>query len=209
MALQTTVKVGNITNLSDARYCAGMGVELLGFSIDEASSQYVDLKKYQEIRAWVAGVQIVAETREDNTENLLEKLRAHAPDAVQVSRASWLPWLKSELDKPLILSIEASQDADTIADLMHKNAPYVQYFLLESTTTTGGMALDGDWPDFLADLAQKYPILLGFGVEASSIVALTQVIQLAGVALNGSTEIRPGYSEFGNLMDVLEALEED
>ena len=207
MALQTTVKVGNITNLSDARYCAGMGVELLGFSIDEASSQFVDLKKYQEIKAWVAGVKIVAETRAADPENLLEKLRAYAPDAIQVSQAEWLPWLKSELDKPLILCIEASQDADTITDLMRENAVYVQYFLLESITEN--RQLDGDWPDFLADLAQQYPILLGFGVEASNVVALMQATQIAGAALNGSTEIRPGYSEFGNLMDVLEALEVD
>ena len=26
MALQTIVKISNVTNLSDARYCAGMGV---------------------------------------------------------------------------------------------------------------------------------------------------------------------------------------
>ena len=32
MPLKTFVKVGNITNLSDARYCAGMGVDMLRIS---------------------------------------------------------------------------------------------------------------------------------------------------------------------------------
>jgi phosphoribosylanthranilate isomerase len=36
MALKCFVKVGNVTNLSDARYCAGMGVDLLGFPVDAA-----------------------------------------------------------------------------------------------------------------------------------------------------------------------------
>ena len=42
MSLQTFVKVGEITNLSDARYCAGMGVDLLGFNVVENTPGYVD-----------------------------------------------------------------------------------------------------------------------------------------------------------------------
>ena len=42
--LKTQVKVSSITNLSDARYCAGMGVDLLGFPIQEIS-----LEKFTEI----------------------------------------------------------------------------------------------------------------------------------------------------------------
>ncbi len=37
MALKTIVKVGNITNLSDARYCAVMGVDMLGFCLNKQS----------------------------------------------------------------------------------------------------------------------------------------------------------------------------
>jgi len=48
--LITKVKVGKVTNLSEARYCAGMGVDFLSFP---ASS--VDPKTYQEITGWVAG----------------------------------------------------------------------------------------------------------------------------------------------------------
>jgi phosphoribosylanthranilate isomerase len=204
--LRTTVKINTVTNLSDARYCAGMGAEFLGFSIDPDSLQYVEPKKAREIADWLMGVQIVAETRSSNVENLLEIIDKYAPDLVQTNQAAWLPWLKSELGKPLILSIEASQDADSIAELMHQNAQYVQYFLLESAHD---LALDGDWPDFLHQLAAQYPILLGFGIDASKILDLLTDLPLSGIALNGSTEIRPGYSEFGNLMDVLEALEED
>ena len=72
--LKTVVKISNVTNLSDARYCAGMGVEMLGFSIDEAAETYVDLKKFNDIRSWIAGVQIVAAGRSvpDSVHYLLE-----------------------------------------------------------------------------------------------------------------------------------------
>jgi hypothetical protein len=53
--LKTKVKVSSIENLSDARYCAGMGVEWLGFPLA------MPLEKFAEIRNWLAGVQIVGE----------------------------------------------------------------------------------------------------------------------------------------------------
>ena len=61
MALKTFVKVGNITNLSDARYCAGMGVDQIGFNIDPANSSYTEQDDLDSIRAWVSGVEIIAE----------------------------------------------------------------------------------------------------------------------------------------------------
>ena len=48
MPLKTIVKVGSITNLSDARYCAGMGVEMLGFNVVAGHESFIDAKKYQE-----------------------------------------------------------------------------------------------------------------------------------------------------------------
>ncbi|MCU0339713.1 MAG: N-(5'-phosphoribosyl)anthranilate isomerase [Spirosomaceae bacterium] len=204
--LKTTVKVSHITNLSDARYCAGMGVEMLGFSIEENSVNYVEIKRFQEIRSWVAGVQIVAETDTSEGDDLLEKLQQYQPDAIQVSNAALLPWLKTETDKPLILRLEADQDTDTIAQLMESCQSYVSYFLLESSSDA---AFEGDWPHFLGVLAARFPILLGFGLNESVVNLITDMLPQVGIALRGSDEIRPGYKEFGELMDLLELLEED
>lgn len=204
--LKTIVKISNVTNLSDARYCAGMGVEMLGFSIDETSDAFVDLKRFQDIRSWVAGVQIVAETDSLEAESLLEKLHRYQPDVIQVSHAELLPWLKSETSKALILRVEADQDADTIEEIMAHNTGYATYFLLESSSNA---AFDGDWPAFLNTLAGRFSILLGFGITTQNADFLLDDVNIAGIALRGSEEIRPGYKEFGELMDVLEVLEEE
>lgn len=204
--LKTIVKISNVTNLSDARYCAGMGVEMLGFSIDETNDNYVDFKKFKEISSWVAGVQIIAETEATDAGLLLEKIEQYQPDVVQISHAALLPWLKSETDKPLILKVEADQDADTIEETLVKNASFVTYFLLESNTNR---PLSGDWPDFLNVLSARFSILLGFGVTPENAPSLLDGIEVAGIAFRGGDEIRPGYKEFGDLMDVLEALEEE
>ncbi|MEI7584042.1 N-(5'-phosphoribosyl)anthranilate isomerase [Runella sp.] len=204
--LKTVVKISNVTNLSDARYCAGMGVEMLGFSIDEAAETYVDLKKFNDIRSWIAGVQIVAETELTEASLLLEKIERYQPNAIQISNAELLPWLKSETARPLILKVEADQDADTIEEIMVKNAPYVTYFLLESGSDT---PLAGDWQDFLNTLSARFSILLGFGITTENATFLLDDVNISGIALRGGEEIRPGYKDFGDLMDVLEALEEE
>jgi phosphoribosylanthranilate isomerase len=204
--LKTVVKISNVTNLSDARYCAGMGVEMLGFSIDESAESYVDLKKFNDIRSWIAGVQIVAETELTEASLLLEKIERYQPNAIQISNAELLPWLKSETARPLILKVEADQDADTIEDIMVKNAPYVTYFLLESGSDT---PLAGDWQDFLNTLSARFSILLGFGITTENATFLLDDVNISGIALRGGEEIRPGYKDFGDLMDVLEALEEE
>ncbi|WP_428659457.1 N-(5'-phosphoribosyl)anthranilate isomerase [Runella sp.] len=204
--LKTIVKISNVTNLSDARYCAGMGVEMLGFSIDETSEAFIELKRFQDIRSWVSGVQIVAETDSIEADTLLERLIQYQPDVIQVSHAELLPWLKSETSKALILRVEADQDADTIEEIMTNNVAYATYFLLESTSDA---SFDGDWPAFLNTLASRFSILLGFGITTQNADFLLDDVNIAGIALRGSEEIRPGYKEFGELMDVLEVLEEE
>ena len=72
MALTTIVKVGNITNLSDARYCAGMGVDMLGFCFEKKSEQYIDPESYKEIIGWISGPQLVGEFDTNDETKILE-----------------------------------------------------------------------------------------------------------------------------------------
>ena len=53
--LKTTVYISDINNLSDARYCAGMMVDYLGFNIGK-----IGVEEFREITQWVEGT-IVAE----------------------------------------------------------------------------------------------------------------------------------------------------
>ncbi len=201
MALQTKVKISNVTNLSDARYCAGMGVDMLGFVIDDKSENYISSQKLKDIRAWVSGVKIVVEVETLDT-GFLEIIGKYNPDVIQVNNIELLQKIKLANDKPLILSIEANQDADTIFGICEKHSDLVDYFLLESHKET---TLSGDWPDFLTLLSNQFNILLGFGVTPQNVLSLP----CAGIALRGSQEERPGYKNFDDLRDILELLEEN
>ncbi len=204
--LSTFVKISNVTNLSDARYCAGMGVDMLGFSIDENSSHHVAPKKYAEIRAWVAGVRLVAESSETDPKKLLALLTEYEFDALQVEDPDLLVYLKSELDKPLLLRVDVDHyEADELDALMGRYVAEVAYFLLESAHEA---ELTDEWKAYLVTLGREYPILLGFGLDQEMPTPeFVANLGIAGIALRGSAELRPGYKDFGALMDILEALE--
>ena len=50
MGLKLSVKIGDVTNLSDARYAAGMGVDYIGFNVDTNSTNFVTATKFNEDR---------------------------------------------------------------------------------------------------------------------------------------------------------------
>jgi phosphoribosylanthranilate isomerase len=206
--LTRTVKISNVTNLSDARYCAGMGVEMLGFSIDQDSPNYISPKKFEEICSWLAGVQLVAESSQSDPELLLKALSEYPVHYVQVETPGLLTYLQSELNLPLILRVSVdTYDANDIYSILSRYGDEVAYFLLESDANT---ALSEEWVDVLTKLAKEYPILIGFGLDDEITVNnLTETFPEIGIALRGSEEIRPGYKDFGSMMDILEALEEE
>ncbi len=204
--LKTFVKISNVTNLSDARYCAGMGVDMLGFSMDADAPDYVDPKRFAEIRQWVAGVQIVGETAGADPETIETLLNTYRPDALQVDESALLPYLAT-FGKPLLLRIDLTHSTlEQLAAICATAHEHVAYFLLESPTL---IHLDDELKAVLVQLAQTYPILLGTGITAKTVQTLLAELPVRGIALRGGDEDRPGSKDFGALMDVLETIDNE
>lgn len=205
MALKILVKISNVTNLSDARYCAGMGVDFLGFSMDADSPDYVEPTKFEEIRSWVAGVQIVGETTATDPEIIEQLLDQYQPDLLQIDEAALLPYLGT-FGNPLILRADLSQlTLDQLDTLFLTGSAGAEYVLLESPSP---LHFDDDLKQVLRRLAGRYPVLLGAGISAANVTDLLADLPVRGIALRGGNEERPGNREFGELMDILEAIEE-
>src|SRR6516162_4980549 len=92
--LKTKVKVGSVTNLSEARYCAGMGVDFLSFPIAS-----IDPKTYREITGWVAGPKFGIEVAKSD----LEKMSEYDADFIHVTSDN----LIIHSDKKLLVSLDA------------------------------------------------------------------------------------------------------
>jgi phosphoribosylanthranilate isomerase len=191
MALKTLVKVGSISNLSDARYCAGMGVDFLGFRIIEGQPGAIPVKTFQEIRGWVTGPQIVAEiygvSREEELSRVLEET---LPDYLELSMAEYRA-IGHAINKPYILRLG---DHEEIPSDFPVRPAYLLTGPAVSPTTSRYI------PDF--ELLVEVNALS----ELDSAIAQTGV---SGIALNGGSEIRPGLKNYEALSGILEALEVD
>ncbi|GAB5525436.1 MAG: hypothetical protein Roseis2KO_33080 [Roseivirga sp.] len=197
MALKTFVKVSGITNLSDARYCSGMEVDQLGFSIQEDSPNYTDPDKFKEIKGWLSGVAYVGEIEADNTKSITDVVNGYELDALQVASAQQVMEAQTT-GLPIILKTDVSMiTLDVLSTLKDK----VSYFLIESV-------YEGQISPDILELTAQFPMVLGYGFDAGSVEGLASS-GIKGIALKGGEEISPGLRDFDEMMDILEALEID
>ncbi|MGW8123192.1 phosphoribosylanthranilate isomerase [Roseivirga echinicomitans] len=194
MALKTFVKVSGINNLSDARYCAGMEVNQLGFEIEFEATNYTDVQKFKEISEWLSGVEFVGEISSENF--AIEALiKGYQLDAIQVEN---IDQINEALDTGLAVSFLA-HDLASVKSAWEKSGKSLAYVLLDDSEV--------DRAELLV-LANKIPVVLASGFDAESAVELAKS-NLKGIAIQGGNEIRPGYKDFDEMADILEALEID
>jgi phosphoribosylanthranilate isomerase len=213
MALQTKVKVSGINNLTDARYCAGMGVDMLGFCIDETAKEFIGFKKIEEIIQWISGVQFVGEIFGSQSK-FSEQMLSYNFDFLEVNELH-LPQIaenKEASKQATLLHLSLANVADLRAKItnLQLSETKISYFLLNSTQNID--LLNSQNKDLQAELiilCKQFPIFLGegFHISADKVLDLLQVIQPAGIVLQGGHEIKAGLKDLDNLADILEKLE--
>jgi phosphoribosylanthranilate isomerase len=207
MALSTLTAVTEINNLSDARYCAGMGVDIIGFNLDKGQASGVTPEAVREIAGWLAGVQLAGAFAGAAAEEINELARQCGLNLVLLN-ATYLVDDLTKIDLPVIMQVEIHKDTyeKELAQMLELYQPYVQYFLV---TSAGFQAIDDTNLQFLQQLAQRFPVLLGFGLDQENVVQVLEQVKPAGIALKGGHEIKPGLKSFDDLADILEMLEVD
>jgi phosphoribosylanthranilate isomerase len=195
MSLKITVKVGEIDNLSDARYCAGMGVEMLGFCLDTDSKRYVSPKKLEQIGGWVAGVKLIGEITEPD----FGHLSAYPLDGLQVLASRIEAFIGSEWPLIALYPIREAGDWLQAEAFMQKYQAHVEYFLLQIENSLSF--------DEMPNLGKAYPILLEGDFSKNSIHQIIEQSQAKGIALKGGSEISAGLKDYDELAEILEAIE--
>jgi phosphoribosylanthranilate isomerase len=193
--LKTLVKVSSITNLSDARYCAGMGVDLLGFPLQDIS-----VEKFTEIRNWLAGVQIVGEFSTHQPDVIIAKVDEYKPDVLEIDTKVNLVAIQ-HITIPKILRVNI--DTDNLPAVFAASAPYVSQFLLVGETPDSLAGMEGSVEIWSA----QYPIILGLEIPESDLEEWVEQSSIQGVGLKAGDESRPGFRDFTDLMNILEKLE--
>lgn len=193
--LKTQVKVSSIANLSDARYCAGMGVEWLGFPLQE-----ITVEKFTEIRNWLAGVQIVGEFTKATADQVREAVAIYQPDVIEVDSSVSLVAIQS-IDVSKILRVNI--DTDNLPAIFAASAPYVSHFLLVGDSADSLIGMEAS----IEIWAAQYPIIVGLDIPESDLDEWVEQSSIQGIGLVAGEEDRPGFRDFTDLMTILEKLE--
>lgn len=197
MLLKVKVFVGNITNLSDARYCAGMGVDMLGFPIGNEVGK-IAFESFLEIAEWVSGPSIVLEYSDTMDDSMFEKVtQSGIIHAIRLN-GKQLHYLHHRLSsESVILDTELSE----WKSLMTKYGSYVASLIVHD-------AISDDNIPLMEEINKEIQVFLPFKnikIETEKIPDLP----VTGIVLSGSDEDKPGQKDYDALASVLEALEVD
>ena len=193
LTMQSTpiIYVSHITNLSDARYCAGMGADLLGVVIDPSNADYVSPEAYQQIKGWVSGPKCVVEL-------------GHLPTDLELARTNYgadyfhiaVHQLPEIGPSPLPLMVEITFEEFT--NRLHtRSLPVdgISFWIVTHVPDTIANAFPSTPPVLIA--RRSFPGL------ATDFLSSTCA---AGLVLHGSHESVPGLKEYDHLAKVLEEL---
>ncbi|MBF9220327.1 beta/alpha barrel domain-containing protein [Hymenobacter ruricola] len=188
--------IRGINNLSDARYCAGMGADKLTFVLDPALPGALDTRTVKELAGWVAGVELIGEFDQLSAPEINAVAADCALDAVLLRRPRTAAEL-AEIAPPVY--VELSAEADLQASLL-PDSPIGWVIELGNTAIS---------PQALQRLGQQRPLWLGPGLDPGRARDLATQLPLAGLTFPSGDEVKPGLRDFDQLEAVFEALEVD
>jgi phosphoribosylanthranilate isomerase len=200
MKLKTLVKVGNISNLTDARYSAGMGVDMIGFSLDEDDPAYLTIDEINAITGWISGVKLVGETKEFNIEKINFLIKELNLDYIQLN-SSFNFDKYAQINKPIIQKVLVLDSY-----VLHLYLNKVEYMLFESVDPNFDIMKVREQ---LKAFSTIYPIIVGSGLNPENINYILEECHIKGIALKGSMEDRPGSKDYDDLADILEVIQDE
>ncbi len=200
MSLKTKVKVGNITNLSDARYCAGMGVDMLGFSISDIEGQGISPAKFKEITDWISGPKFILEISEAPSEAMYEKYKVDLLE-LPISKIAYLDL--SRQNQYFIIALDLLEWNTFQHDLV-RNRDKIKYLLITNSSNLDIVTIK----NIVSEISIHFSVLIGFAIDVQ---LLDEYLSwpIAGLALNGSEEASPGMKDYDHLSSTLEKLDMD
>lgn len=171
--------VNNITTLSEARYCAGMGVHYLGFS-----PQSIDAKTAQDITGWLSGPQYFIDVSDLPS---IPDLNEYPSEYILISYHQ-LKELRPDLTKKIMVKVTFNE-------------------AMASAANTSAFVIADSWTQYQISQSEITNLIVRIN-QPESIDELLNT-SIAGFMLTGGSESKPGLMEYDHLSTVLEKLEED
>ncbi|MCX6186100.1 MAG: hypothetical protein NTU43_03765 [Bacteroidetes bacterium] len=199
---QTKIKLSNITNLSDARYAAAMGIDYIGFCFNTNDVNYIPPIKAKEIFEWTSGSLVVAEFGNQTFVEINDISELLNIDLLEINN-QWRPNELTTLNKPIIKKIDlTANDCESLKNEIEKYAQVVFAFHLFSTSKV-------ELSDFscLIELCHKNKIIWGLPLNASNTQHVLSTYHPFALNISGGMEEKPGIKDFDEMNDWLESIE--
>ena len=202
------VKICGITNLEDARYCAGAGADFLGFIQYPKSPRYVAPEAAKEIIAWMYGPKPVGVFVNKDADTVNRTAEAAGFALVQL-HGDEPPDVCARIERPVIKAfrIPPEATADQTRAQMEPYREHAAFFLLDThhPALWGGTGETFDWQHARA-LTADFPILLAGGLNADNVEEAVRRVRPLGIDLSSSLEAHPGKKDFDKLNAFFETI---
>ena len=199
MSLKYFVKVGNVNNLSDARYCSAMGVNQLGFKLNDLANNSSKIDNIKEIIGWINGVDTVAEFVNNDVEFINSIIKIELFDFIQLND-------KINIDdvninpKRIIISINHIYELNEFfVDDLIKKFSEISYLIIENVELFTSSQL--------YKLSNNFKILINPTLNFIEIEDLINKYSFLGFNLYGSDEIKAGFKDYNSISDTLDLIQ--
>lgn len=162
------LKFSSVTNLSDARYAAGMWADFIGFSFDPASPDYIEPARAKEIAGWINGPLVTGEFGNQPKEWIEDFIKGIPLHAIQLP-AGYEDLSVKDFNLPILLWVE-----DAVQTPMMEHAKCL---------ITNNSSLIEPLKS-ITDLSVIY--------QAKETSAISDIGQYEGIAFQGKNETSPG-----------------
>lgn len=205
--MSVELKVCGITELEDARYLAGAGVDYLGFIQHQESPRYAPPALASDIIQWVHGPQPVGVFVNTPAEDVNAAADEAGFELVQL-HGQEPPELVAQVERPVIKAVHVRHDAseNQLRGLFERYEDEADYFLLDThdSSVWGGTGESFNWR-LARDLSADYPVFLAGGIDAENVERAIDTMRPQAVDLSSSLETAPGQKSFEKIDAFMEA----
>jgi phosphoribosylanthranilate isomerase len=203
------LKASSITNLSDARYFASYGINMIGFCFDPQSANFMNPFRVKEITGWIEGPKIVGEFKNLSVEAINETIISQNLHYAQINLADISPEHATINSVPLIVEIAVVVETNfnKVAIQLEKIFRNGDLVLLNLTALSP--LNENTLNDFVKNICRRYPTLLDYNFSSENISSMVQQFNPAGICLHGSHEEKIGTKSFEALDALMSAIQEE
>lgn len=195
------IKLGNITNLSDARFAAAAGIEYMGFCFDTNNSNYIPPVKAKQIIDWTSGCFIIAEFGNQTLNEIIAITEMLNIDIVEVNN-NLLPQDLIQIDKPIIKKLDLSiLDQKSFQSQLDEFSNTIDGFHLYASNEKISMT-----DEQLQGICANNKIIWGLNTSSKTINSIIDTYHPYALNILGGDEEKTGVKDFDELNSMLEVL---